>query len=421
MKKRGISGLIIFLLLSYNISVSFSLGSLTYNLTYDGNGNLVQGFDKYYEYNGFNELVLVREFNSTGRIIGQYSYDHEGKRIKKSEYGPDGENTTIYYISDNFVQIVNSSGIFNITYYYDEQILVAEKDSNGNLKYYHPDHLGSASLVTNESGDIIEKISYLPYGETFEGGDIRYLFTGKEKDRNTELYYYGARYYSPEITRFIQPDTIIQNIYNPQNLNRYSYVLNNPYKYTDPSGNYIETLVDVAFIGYDLSELYSGPTSITNWLSLGADVACAMLPFVAGGGLVVKGAVKGTDLTKDLSKVEKIGDTVRVIGKTGTDLKAFSRSNFRENVLKLMGESGLGKEAHHNLPQAFSKQFEKAGININDPKFGSIVEKLEHRQMAYNYNKQFEKFFSESVERTAQEIINYAREVSSKFGFSPRF
>jgi RHS repeat-associated protein len=64
-------------------------------------------------------------------------------------------------------------------------------------------------------------------------------FTGQRLD-STGLYYYGARYYDPEIGRFISPDTIVPNPMNPQTLNRYSYCLNNPLKYIDPSGH--ETL-----------------------------------------------------------------------------------------------------------------------------------------------------------------------------------
>jgi RHS repeat-associated protein len=61
------------------------------------------------------------------------------------------------------------------------------------------------------------------------------LFTGQRLDA-TGLYYYGARYYDPTIGRFISPDTVVQNPGNPQTLNRYSYVVNNPLKYTDPTG-----------------------------------------------------------------------------------------------------------------------------------------------------------------------------------------
>jgi RHS repeat-associated protein len=83
----------------------------------------------------------------------------------------------------------------------------------------------------------VSETKYYPYGVIQEGGSERYLYTGKEMDAGTGLYYYEARYYSPSVGRFIQPDTIIPDPYNPQALNRYSYVLNNPLRYTDPSGH----------------------------------------------------------------------------------------------------------------------------------------------------------------------------------------
>ena len=83
----------------------------------------------------------------------------------------------------------------------------------------------------------IEETTYYPFGSVFEGGNSRYTYTGKETD-STGLSYYGSRYYSADVLRgFTQADTLIPDTYDPQALNRYSYVLNNPYKYVDPSGN----------------------------------------------------------------------------------------------------------------------------------------------------------------------------------------
>ena len=159
----------------------------------------------------------------------------DGNRIKKIEVGTNA-NQTIYYIG-NFIQVRNSSGVFNTTFYYDRDILVGEKRYDGNTYFYHPNHLGSTNLVTNSTGDTVETTSYDPYGDVVEGGTSRYLYTGKEKDAETNFEYYGARYYYPYMTRFIQCDSIKPDLYNPQALNCYSYVLNNPYKYVDPSGN----------------------------------------------------------------------------------------------------------------------------------------------------------------------------------------
>jgi len=87
----------------------------------------------------------------------------------------------------------------------------------------------------NQEGSTVK---YLPFGEARATIDIPTdkLFTGQRLD-STGLYYYNARYYDPTIGRFISADTIVQSMMNPQCLNRFSYALNNPLKYTDPSGH----------------------------------------------------------------------------------------------------------------------------------------------------------------------------------------
>jgi RHS repeat-associated protein len=116
------------------------------------------------------------------------------------------------------------------------------------LKYVHQDHLTSTSLMTDTEGEIVgPTLKYLPFGESrntpqeIEEYSTDKLFTGQRLD-STGLYYYGARYYDPEIVRFISPDTIIPNPANPQSFNRYSYCLNNPLKYIDSSGHVVEIM-----------------------------------------------------------------------------------------------------------------------------------------------------------------------------------
>jgi RHS repeat-associated protein len=102
----------------------------------------------------------------------------------------------------------------------------------------HADHLGSASLSTDASGSKVSEMRYYPYGETRSGGvftDRRY--TGQREEAGLGLYDYNARYYDPYLNRFISPDTIVPSPANPQSLNRYSYVLNSPLRYTDPTGH----------------------------------------------------------------------------------------------------------------------------------------------------------------------------------------
>ena len=132
--------------------------------------------------------------------------------------------------------------------------------------YYHSDHLGSASLISDYKGDEYQRIEYTPYGETWiektsnTGMEyMPYKFTGKEMDEETGLYYYGARYLDPKYSMWISTDPALgeyipqapisdeakkhnQNlpgmggVFNTVNLNLYHYAANNPVKYLDPDG-----------------------------------------------------------------------------------------------------------------------------------------------------------------------------------------
>jgi len=110
----------------------------------------------------------------------------------------------------------------------------------GNVLYYlHGDHLGSVSLITNGAGAIVAQQLYAPYGvPRWISGTLPtdVGFTGQRADA-TGLMFYNARYYSPQLGRFVSADTIIPNPIHPQLFNRYSYAGNNPVLYNDPDGH----------------------------------------------------------------------------------------------------------------------------------------------------------------------------------------
>ena len=270
--------------------------------------------------------------------------------------------------------------------------------------------------MVSENGSLIEKTAYSPNGQVLSGGNSsKYLYTGKERDLSSSLYYYGARYYNPETGQFTQPDSVMGDVYDPQQLNAYSYARNNPYKYVDPSGNFIDTILDIGFVGYDLYSIVQNPKDSSNYISLGLDLGGTAIPFVTGLGTGFKLA-KGAEKAKDVVKLGKYGEDVADLG-----LKSFTKSNFRENVLKQTLESGVGTEIHHNLPQQFLGEFEKAGININDPVFGSVVDKSIHRQTARSFNLEVADFFEKNINPTREQIINTIKDISNKFNFNPRF
>ncbi len=110
--------------------------------------------------------------------------------------------------------------------------------------YFHPDHLGSVSYLTDATGAVVTRMYYTPYGEkvksAISGPDIfNKKYTGQTDDgEDSGLLYYNARYYDPMIGRFISPDTLVPDPTKTQSYNLYSYVDNNPINYRDNSGHF---------------------------------------------------------------------------------------------------------------------------------------------------------------------------------------
>ncbi len=111
----------------------------------------------------------------------------------------------------------------------------------GTLYYLLTDHLGSTALTANSSGTKTGELRYKAYGETrYASGTTptSRRFTGQLEESTIGLYDYGARFYDPALGRFLSADPLVPRPGDPQNLNRYTYVRNNPLKYIDPSGYY---------------------------------------------------------------------------------------------------------------------------------------------------------------------------------------
>jgi RHS repeat-associated protein len=189
-------------------------------------------------------------------------------------------------------------------------------------RYYDTDGVGSVRVITDEGGDVVERHDYLPFGEECTtgacetnpqggGGDDR-KFTGKERDTETGLDYFGARYYAASTARFtsVDPATTFQaNLTDPQRWNRYAYARNNPLTFVDPDGRVIETAWDVfniglgvASLGYNLAEGNWGSAAFDAG-GLVLDGVAAAVPFVPGGAGAAIKAGRIADKTVDAARV----------------------------------------------------------------------------------------------------------------------
>jgi len=196
--------------------------------TYDGNGNLTSDGVNTYAYDAENRLVGA----TTLLYSSMYTYDPFGRRISKKV----GSVTTSYvHDGDQVIVEYDGSGQMLRRYIYGPGIdqPVCMKTGSA-LYYYHFDGLGSVIALTDASGNVVETFAYTPYGEANQVSSLGnpYLYTGREYDSETGLYFYRARYYDAKLGRFQQSDPIKH--YGGMNL--YSYVQNNPINLIDPSG-----------------------------------------------------------------------------------------------------------------------------------------------------------------------------------------
>ena len=208
---------------------------------YDNNGNMTSGAGRIFEWNLENKPTCIAQAAGTCSAATNkttFVYDGAGGRLKKST-----STTTTRYISKLYECDTTGANTSCSRFIWAGNTRVATVASNGTMHFWHQDHLGSSTVITDSTGAKVQALAYFPYGATRTNQsfttpavDVPYKYTGQELD-STGLYYYEARYYDPVIGRFISPDTIVPDLLDPQSLNRYSYVYNNPLRYTDPTGH----------------------------------------------------------------------------------------------------------------------------------------------------------------------------------------
>ena len=202
-------------------------------MAYDSAGNLMSYFSATYIYDQENRL------SSTAGTA--YTYDGNGERVLKSNTS-NGAAVKRYW-SMGGTTLAEGDGTGNLTaeYIYFGGRRVARIDLPANtVHYYLSDHLGSTSIVVSAAGAVEEESDYYPFGieVVVTAGANKYKFTGKERDSETGLDYFGARFNGSALGRFTTPDPSMGSVRleNPQTWNRYSYALNNPLKFIDPTG-----------------------------------------------------------------------------------------------------------------------------------------------------------------------------------------
>jgi len=193
--------------------------------------------------------TLTYQYDAENRLVQTagvtYTYDGDGQRVKKS-------SGVLYWYGTAEEILDESSASGTIT---DEYIFFGGKriarrhvGSPDSVAYYFADHLGSSRIVTDGSGGVLDDADFYPFGgerSYASSSGNHYKFTGKARDSESQMDYFGARYYASTVGRWMTPDwsekaaaVPYADFGNPQTLNLYSYVANNPTTGVDPEGHF---------------------------------------------------------------------------------------------------------------------------------------------------------------------------------------
>ena len=413
----------------------------------------------------YNVLNLPSSVATAASGSLTYTYLSDGTKVSAIKSDGSGER----YLG-SFVYSVPSSGSESLeSAAWDEGRINYVKTGNSYTKsdlWFVNDHLGNVRTIVDISTglsapQVLERNDYLPFGTRLDAGTAviagnRFRLGGKESQTFGSIDLgkvdFGARMYDPFTARWMTSDPMATKY---GSMSPYNYCGGNPIGIIDNGGldlilagknnssvtfktNLIDKKFSVASLGIDWKGNYTleGNDLLSAGLDLVgiadptgvADLANASVQYKSGdylgAGLSLIGIVP---YAGDFAKAGKIGKDIRILNsavdalKTSEDAgsivyRAFTKDNFRKNLVRKTGIDPKGMDAHHLLPKTFEEPLGIMGINVHNPKYGRWANHSRHNKTAQRYNKDFEQFLRSNDNVSEKEIVDFAESLMSKYG-----
>ncbi|EHR40182.1 Integrins alpha chain [Alishewanella jeotgali KCTC 22429] len=345
----------------------------TQSYCYDTMGNQTRQYSdgtlvRQIDYGAIGKPSRIRSYNTdvaNNSSPGDSFYTYDGSRNLVKRHVTEQGSTKIFYQHGGVELIIEGSERrFRRTF---ANAIVERSGNSITTSYVYTDHLGSVDVITNAAGQLLEKLSFDAFGKRRQVYTAAHVpvalslasilnktsrgFTGHLQVDHASIVHMGGRIYDSHIGRFLQADPFVQSPSNSQNFNRYSYVLNNPLSYTDPSGYLFKKLWKEIkpFVGAIVAVVGTIVCPACSPMLIGALAGAAGA--AANGGNILKGAVMGAF-------------SAHTFGAVGQQWAAGTFANVMGNAVAggLMNSLQGGKFGHGFWAAGFSASF-KPGIN----------------------------------------------------------
>jgi RHS repeat-associated protein len=342
--------------------MSVSGGAISTSFTYDANGNQTSGLGRSIVYTSYNKPASITQGARTISFLD----DSEHQRFK--QITPEG--ATLYIAAFGVLAEVQNPGTMSQKWTDYLSVgnakvgmrVLQSASETLNTRYFHTDHLGSISVITDENGLVVERLSYDAWGKRrFANGaddptgsitsQSTRGFTGEEELSVSGLVHLNGRVYDPLLARFTSADTITENPFSTQGWNRYSYVGNDPLAFTDPSGHcflgcfWQHVAHFIATNPIVRAVVQIAATVILNAVLPGLGFAgVALAAASAAGGAAIATGLSGGNLGQILRSAAIAGATAAAFFEVGSltygpthaspgfDSPNFNAANYAENV-----------------------------------------------------------------------------------------